>query len=127
MNKQSYNIYSIYDTVSKEYVGLFYHSTDEDMIRTSLPSVLMDYPLRDIEVYRIGNFFRDKGTIKGCSIRTKVRIDQYLFPHSRLSSKGDDLSLDELDEGMKKSKADAIARLAVKKDGDDNKKEVVNE
>lgn len=130
MNKQSYNIYSIYDKVSKEFVGLFYHTTDDDMIRTSLPSVLMDYPLRDIEVYRIGTFYRDRGTVKGCVNKVKVRTDQYLFPHSRLSSKGDDISLDELDEHMKKVKADAIAKLAVKKDGeqkDDEQKEVVNE
>lgn len=127
MNKQTYNIYSIYDTVSKEFVGLFYHSTDEDMIRSSLPSVLMDYPLRDIEVYRIGTFYRERGTVKGCVNKVKVRTNQYLFPHSRLSSKGDDLTLDELDEGMKKAKANAVANLASKKDGDVNEKEVVNE
>lgn len=114
--KVTKNVYTIFDTVSKEYVGLFYHSTDEDMIRTTLPSVLMDYPLRDIQVVCIGTFDSTKGVIHSVKVRRTISTSKYLFPHSRLSSKGDDLSLDELDKGMKEAKANAVADLSAKKD-----------
>lgn len=118
------NVYTIFDTVSKEHVGLFYHSTDEDMIRTTLPSVLMDYPLRDIQVVCIGTFDNIKGVVHSTKVRRVISTSKYLFPHSRLSSKGDDLSLDELDKGMKEAKANAVANLSSKKD-ENNEKESV--
>lgn len=114
--KVTRNVYTIFDTVSKEYVGLFYHSTDEDMIRTTLPSILMDYPLRDIQVICIGSFDNTKGAIHSSKVHRIISTSKYLFPHSRLSSKGDDLPLDELDKGMKEAKANAIANLSSQKD-----------
>ena len=44
------NVYTIHDKIAELYVGLTYHYTDEEMIRTFLPTVLMDYSLRDIEI-----------------------------------------------------------------------------
>lgn len=124
--KVTKNVYTIFDTVSKQYVGLFYHSTDEDMIRTTLPSILMDYPLRDIQIVCIGTFDDVKGVVHSVKVRRTLSTSKYLFPHSRLSSKGDDLSLDELDKGMKESKANAIANLSSAKN-EKNDKDVVNE
>lgn len=94
-------IYSVFDTVAKMYVGTFTATSDAVMIRSCLPSILVDYPLRDIEIYRIGRI--DFVTANIESVKHKlVNLDSYKFPHFRLSSKGEDLSLDELDEGMKK-------------------------
>lgn len=107
-------VYSVYDSVSKKYRGTFYASTDEEMIRTTLPSVLMDFPLRDIEIHRIGTFNEDTGELVG-KHHVIVPTDCYTFPHSRLSSVGDDLSHDELDEKMKEIKNEKIAELSAKK------------
>lgn len=119
--KDVYNVYTIFDNVSKRFRGLFYHSTDEDMIRSSLPTVLMDFALRDITIYRIGTFSEITGLLKE-SRHVKVDTKCYTFPHSRLSSTGDDISLDEVADAMKKSKADLVAKLSV-----NEKKEEVKE
>lgn len=117
-------VYSIYDTVSKKWRGTFYHTTDEDMIRISLPTVLMDFPLRDIEVWKIGTFDDDSGELTPLR-HVLIPTNCYLFPHSRLSSDGDDLSLDEIDTSMKEHKNKLVAELSEKKNA--NTKEVVNE
>lgn len=101
--KLSHFVYTVYDSVSKKFRGTFYHSTDEEMIRTSLPTILMDYPLRDIEIHRIGLFDEDSGDL----VATKhviIPTDCYTFPHSRLSSVGDDLPTEEIDKVMKEEK-----------------------
>lgn len=126
-NKSNINyIYSIFDTVAKRYRGTFYHPTDEDMIRTTLPTVLMDFPLRDIKIYRIGIFDDINGDIKSC-VKKEVSTNKYLFPHSRLSSTGDDLSLEEIDTEMKKSKAELINKINESKMSEDAKKELTKE
>lgn len=117
-------VYTVYDSVSKKYRGTFYHSTDEEMIRTTLPTILMDYALRDIEIHRIGMFDEDSGELFACR-HVIIPTDCYTFPHSRLSSVGDDLSQEELDTAMKEKKNELIANLAAEKEKQD--KEVVNE
>lgn len=116
-------VYSIHDTVSKKWRGTFYHTTDEDMIRISLPTVLMDFPLRDIEVWKIGTFDDDSGELLPLR-HVLIPTNCYLFPHSRLSSDGDDLSLDEIDSSMKEQKNTIIAEMAEKKN--EQKSEAAN-
>lgn len=115
-------IYSVYDSVSKKFRGTFYHSTDEEMIRTTLPTILMDYPLRDIEIHRIGMFDEDSGEIFATK-HTIIPTDCYLFPHSRLSTHGDDLSHEELDKKMKDFKVEQISKMSEAKASEQNKKE----
>lgn len=116
-------IYSVYDSVSKKYRGTFYHSTDEEMIRTTLPTILMDFPLRDIEIHRIGMFDEDSGEIFSCK-HVIIPTDCYTFPHSRLSCAGDDLDMNELDKAMKEKKVDMMESL---KESKEEKGEAVNE
>lgn len=111
-------IYTIYDTVSEVYRGTFYHVNDKEMIKITLPSILMEFPLRDIKIYRIARFSTKTGAIETI-VRKQVPTDCYLFPHSRLSSQGDDLSLDELDKGMKEAKNKIIAEQS-----DNNNKKI---
>lgn len=103
------NVYTIYDKIADIYVGLTYHYTDEDMIRTFLPTVLMDYSLRDIEIYKIGIFDENKGIIEGTE-KIKIPTDCYLFPHSRLSSEGDNESLENIEKKCKEIKSKTIAK-----------------
>lgn len=121
-NKTNYThfVYTVFDSVSKKFRGCFYHTTDEEMIKITLPTILMDFPLRDIEIHRIGMFNEDTGELFATN-HTIIPTDCYLFPHSRLSSVGDDLSVEELDSAMKDKKNEIISKLS------EEKKEAVNE
>lgn len=107
------NVYTIHDKIADVYVGLTYHYTDEDMIRTFLPTVLMDYSLRDIEIVRIGLFDENKGIIQSDE-QEIIQTDCYLFPHSRLSPDGENESLEHIEEQCKKIKAKHTVSKEVK-------------
>ncbi len=98
------NVYTIHDKIADTYVGLTYHYTDEDMIRTFLPTVLMDYSLRDIEIVFIGIFDENKGVIDNSPHRI-IDTNCYLFPHSRLSPEGEDEKLEDIEKTCKEIKA----------------------
>lgn len=102
------NVYTVYDKVAKQYRGLFYANTDEEMLRTSLPTVLMDFPLRDIVVFRVATFDDYSGVLIGVE-HVQIDTNQYLFPHSRLSDVGDDLPIEKVDEYMKSVKSEMVA------------------
>lgn len=110
----THNIYTCYDKVSKKYRGIFYHNNDEEMIRTSLPTILYDLPLRDIEIYKIGKFNEDTGSLVYLK-HVQIPTDCYTFPHSRLSCTGDDLNLKELDKGIKENKNNLISKISENK------------
>ena len=109
------NVYTIHDKIADLYVGLTYHYTDEEMIRTFLPTVLMDYSLRDIEIICIGIFDEQKGVIENSPHRT-IDTNCYLFPHSRLSPEGEDEKIEEIEKKCKEIKV----RNTVKKEGETN-------
>lgn len=109
------NVYTIHDKISDMHIGLTYHYTDEDMIRTFLPTVLMDYPLRDIEIICIGIFDENKGVIENTEHRT-IDTNCYLFPHSRLSPQGEDEKLEDIEKKCKEIKA----KQTVIKEGETN-------
>lgn len=98
------NVYTIHDKIADVYVGLSYHYTDEDMIRTFLPTVLIDYSLRDIEIICIGIFDENKGVIENSPHRT-IDTKCYLFPHSRLSPEGEDEKIENIENKCKEIKA----------------------
>lgn len=104
------NVYTIYDKIADIHVGLTYHYTDADMIRTFLPTVLMDYSLRDIEIYKIGVFDENKGIIETTE-KEKIETDCYLFPHSRLSPEGEDEPLPNIDLKCKEIKTKAFSNV----------------
>lgn len=97
------NVYTIHDKIADIYVGLSYHYTDEDMIRNFLPTVLIDYALRDIEIICIGIFDDNKGVIENTEHRT-IDTNCYLFPHSRLSPDGEDEKLENVEKKCKEIK-----------------------
>lgn len=115
-------VYTVYNLVSQKYTGLFYHYTDEEMIQKSLPIVLMDYCLRDIQIIRIAIFNDDNGTLTSLN-SDKVIVDTncYLFPHSRLSSEGDDLPLEKIEESMHNKKNEILAKSTKVEDNCENK------
>ena len=103
------NVYTIHDKIANTHVGLTYHYTDEDMVRTFLPTVLMDYNLRDIEIISIGIFDENKGVLEPTPPRI-IDTNCYLFPHSRLSPEGEDEKLEEIEKKCKEIKAAATTQ-----------------
>lgn len=115
-------VYTVYNKVSKKYNGLFYHYTDEEMIQKSLPIILMDYCLRDIEIKRIAIFNDDTGVINYVTDCSTVDVMCYTFPHSRLSPEGENLSLDEIQNSMQNKKNEILSKTkTVEKDSKDGK------
>lgn len=129
-----FNVYSVKDTVQEvsAFRGTFLGSNDADLIRTSLFSILMDFNARDIEIYQIGNFDDDTGELTPCKLR-KVSLDAYIFPKSRVSPPGEDMTLEEVEKTSKDFKAKRMADLAQQVENERGtplsnvKKEVVNE
>lgn len=115
-------VYTVYNKVSKKYNGLFYHYTDEEMIQKSLPIILMDYCLRDIEIKRIAIFNDNTGVITYVPECLNVDVMCYTFPHSRLSPEGENLSLDEIQNSMQNKKNEILSKTkTVEKDSKDGK------
>lgn len=110
-----YNVYSAFDKVSKHYKGLYFASTDEDFIRLHLPTVILDTPLRDLTIFKIGVFNDITGEIKQ-TIKKRVATDCYLFPHSRLSPVGENVTPEQIEETVLKTKNEILASV-----GSDNK------
>ena len=114
----NYGVYVVYDKISKHYKDIYYASTDEDLIRLHLPTIVLNVALREITIFKIGTFNDVTGELK---ITTKKRIntDCYLFPHSRLSPHGENISHEEIEKAVIETKNQIIAESKTL----DNKKE----
>lgn len=123
-------IYTVHDKVANRCVGTFAGSSDAVMLRVSLPSIIMDFSFRDIEIYRVARIDFVTGLVEGFDRPKVIPLDTYLFPHSRLSPKGEDVSLQALDDAMKELHHNMKKNLDEKIEKqirDNNKSEVVNE
>lgn len=105
-----YNVYSAFDKVSKHFKGLYFATTDEDFIRLHLPTVILDTPLRDLSIMRIGIFNDITGEIKP-AIKKRVSTDCYLFPHSRLSPVGENISVEDIEKTVNETKNEILATV----------------
>ena len=105
-----YNVYAVYDKISKRYKKLYYATTDEDMIRLNLPSIVLETPLRELNIFRIGKFNDVTGEFKQ-TIKKRVETDCYLFPHSKLSPVGENLTHEEVEEAVNKTKNEILASV----------------
>lgn len=110
-----YNVYAVYDKVSKHYKGIYFASTDEDFIRTKLAEVFLNTPLRDLNIFKIGIFNDITGEIKQ-TIKKRVPTDCYLFPHSKLSPVGENIPVEEVEKAVIDTKNEILAAV-----GSDNK------
>lgn len=120
----NFNVYAVYDEVSKHYLRLYFNSTDEEFVRLYLPDIVLSTPLRDLSVYCIGQFNDVTGTIEPKTKR-RVNIRCYEFPHSRLSPKGESISHEEVEKAVNdvKNQIQAVSSTVV----EENKEEKENE
>lgn len=113
-----FKVYAVYDKVSKHYLRLYFNSTDEDFVRIYLPEVILQTPLRDLEVYQIGEINDVSGIIKSVSKR-KINLRCYTFPHSRLSPVGEDVTHEQIEESINKTKNELKSAFADKENKED--------
>lgn len=104
----NYNVYTVYDKISKHYKSIYYASNDEDFIRLYLPTIILSIPLRELAIYKIGVFNDVTCELKPC-IKKSVNIDCYSFPHSRLSPVGENISHEEIEKQLIETKNKIIA------------------
>lgn len=122
-------IYTVHDKIAGRCVGTWLGTSDEVMLRVSLPHILMDFSFRDIEILRIARVDMVTGFVESI-VPKPISLDCYLFPHSRLSPKGEDIDLETLDKSMKDLNVKMKANLDKKIENqikENNKSEVVNE
>lgn len=104
----TYNVYVVYDKISKHYKDIYYASTDEDFIRLYLPTIVLNVALREIVIYKIGIFNDVTGELK-TTTKKRINTDCYLFPHSRLSPAGENISHEEIEKAVIETKNQIIA------------------
>lgn len=117
-----YGVYAVYDKVSKHYKKIYFASTDEDFIRLYLPEVILYTPLRDLQIFKIAIFNDVTGELKPC-VKKRISTDCYLFPHSKLSPVGENVSLDKIEETVNDVKNQIIASTSVEEKTEGNIKE----
>lgn len=113
-----YGVYAVYDKISKHYKSIHYASNDEDFIRLFLPTLILSTPLRDLQIFKIGIFNDVTGEIKS-TVRKRINTSCYLFPHYKLSPEGENLTHEQLEEELVKTKNKIIAETTTVSEGDD--------
>ena len=115
----NYGVYVVYDKISKHYKDIYFASTDEDFIRLYLPTIVTTTALRELTIYKIGIFNDVTGELKNTT-KKRINTDCYLFPHSRLSPAGENLTHEEVEQVVTETKNKIIAESNVS----DEEKEV---
>ena len=115
----TYGVYVVYDKISKHYKDIYFASTDEDFIRLYLPTIVTTIALRELTIFKIGIFNDVTAELKPTT-KKRINTDCYLFPHSRLSPSGENLTHEEVEKAVTETKNKIIAELNT---SDDNKEE----
>ena len=102
------NIYALKDVVANKFITTTLCESDDMFVRQSLYAILMDYPLKDVEFYCVGQFDNDLGIIKPCRPRL-CSWESYKFPTSR-ADKEHFLTLEEIEKSAKEKKHEFLQR-----------------
>lgn len=114
----TYSVYVVYDKISKHYKDIYFASNDEDLIRLYLPTIVTTTALRELTIFKIGIFNDVTGELKPTT-KKRINTECYLFPHSRLSPPGENITHEEVEKEVTETKNKLIAEL----NNSDEKKE----
>lgn len=95
-------IYGLYDKVAEKYISVTLAESEQMFVRQCLYTILLDYPLKDIEFYCLGQFDNDLGIIKPCAPKL-CDWESYKFPETR-TEKLKFLTLEQIEEAAKNKK-----------------------
>lgn len=111
----TYGVYVVYDKISKHYKSIYFASTDEDFIRLYLPTIVTTTALRELTIFKIG-IFNDVTCELKITTKKRINTDCYLFPHSRLSPSGENITHEEVEKAVTETKNKIIAELTTTKE-----------
>lgn len=96
-------VFAIKDKVADKYISVTISNNEESMIRSSLISILMDFSINDVELYRIGLFDEDLGIVKPLQPQL-ISWEAYKFPVDKVNINKGFLSIEQIEEFAKKKK-----------------------
>lgn len=102
------NIYGLKEINAQRFLTITISESDACYVKENLYPILMDYPLKDIEYYCIGQFDSDLGLIKPCSPRL-CSWESYKFPTTQ-TDREHFLTLDQISEAAKKKKHEFLVK-----------------
>lgn len=106
----TYGVYVVYDKISKHYKDIYFASTDEDFIRLYLPTIVTTIALRELTIFKIAIFNDVTGELKPTT-KKRINTECYLFPHSRLSPSGENITHEEVEKEVIETKNKIISEL----------------
>lgn len=112
------NLYAVKDKVSNRFLSVSPADSDASFVRASLLSILMDYPIRDVTLYRVGTFDDKTGRVSRHRPRY-VAWDSYKIPETFANEDSKDVSFEKFDEFAKKQK-EAFVEAVAKKQSKEN-------
>ncbi|MCR5422400.1 MAG: hypothetical protein K6E74_02065 [Bacilli bacterium] len=101
-------IYGLYDKVSEKYLSITMCESAQMFVRSCFATILMDYPLKDIEFYCLGQIDSDLGIIKPCAPKLED-WECYKFPETR-AEKLKFLTSEQIEEFAKKKKHEFLEK-----------------
>lgn len=113
MEEIKMQIFAIKDKVAEKYISVTISNNEESMIRNSLVSILMDFSINDVELYRIGLFDEDLGIIKPLEPQF-ISWEAYKFPVDKVNIKKGFLTIQQIDEYAKNKKHDFLEQTKIK-------------
>lgn len=102
------NIYAVKEINSQRFIHLSLSESDATFVREQLYPILMDYPIKDVEYYCVGQFDADLGLIKPCSPRL-CSWEAYKFPTSQMDREHF-LTISEIEEKAKQKKHEFVVK-----------------
>ena len=101
-------IYGLYDKISEKYQSITLCESAQMFVRSCLATILMDYPLKDIEFYCLGQIDLDLGIIKPCAPKLED-WECYKFPETR-AEKLKFLSIEQIEQIAKQKKHEFLEK-----------------
>lgn len=102
------NIYALKDIQAERFISITIAESDSDFVRSSLYAILLDYPIKDVEFYCIGQFDPDLGIIKPCVPRLG-NWECYKFPTSTMDREHF-LTIEQIEIAAKNKKHEFIKK-----------------
>lgn len=96
------NVYAVKDVTSQRFISISLAESDDTFVRASLYALLLDYPIKDIEFYCVGQFDCELGVIKPCVPRLG-NWECYKFPTTTMDREKF-LTIEQLEQMAKNKK-----------------------
>lgn len=77
-----FNVYAVWDAIAAESMTIFASKTDGMAVRENLPTLARMRPVKDMTLYKIGEYDNEKCEITPCA-KQSVSWDAYKFPEEK--------------------------------------------